>query len=1362
MFLRSCLMMIALTGALSASAVELFCMGESQPQRFDTRMLVAKGFGAAVVHNGGRLIGDANWSPNAVHIVYGTLVVETNVTLTIQVGAVVQFAGGGIYARGDCIANGVRFADVASDEVVSYVLKGNVDTDGATTFLGRNYQDGTPQCGVSDVFLFNTRGYGAAGLAGVVTHEGAVTSDETWSADETHVVYGTLYVAAGITLTIESGAVVKFVGGGLVVDGWCVARGVTFTDLDDDSHGATRANAKLPEASYVLKGEIETDDATVMMCSRGDRSDLADPGVSRVFRLETDLERVLFAGVPREVTFDAAWDGSTAVKVAETRPDGSTVVLTNGTADCKGVFLWDAGETPGLYTLRHVTDTNELSASFYRLFNAMVHSGWITEETVWEASITHVVDGSLKVMSGATLFIEPGAVVKFVEDASLIVSDGGSCVAKEVTFTPLADDTVGGDTLFDGNATVPTQDAYAVNGVEDDETTEYRYMTPPSLVTSGTVNKDTTWKGWNVYRITGDLTIASGVTLTIMPGAIVKFDDGKSLTVSSGATLNAIGTRAQPIVFTSVKDDTVGGDTNGDGDSSTPNSGDWSKISTSGGTANMAHVQILYSSKNSTTGAINMNGGTVTFVDGLIAHGLYDAIGVESGHFYMSNSAVCDCLVACRHWPRDPIVNCVFYDCGRLTQGGGQTFVNCIFSKITETWEAFGFPQNGTTYRNCCFWNEGGSVLTGEGRQDALTVCGKNGNIWGDPLFEDPDNGDFRIKVGSPCFDAGDDASAPERDHYNQPRNGQADIGIFELQYRAVKADIDLALASVAADASAMIGGILNVSWTVENLGSANAAGSWRDTFELIDASGATIKLGSYTVSGGIVAGGKRVFTTKFNVPSAAVGAARLRVKVNAERDVFEGMIMDNNVAYAGGTIDLALATYTPDECSTLVVGAGLSTALTIPADLGITALIIKGGAGVSAYGAYDYMPKALRNDSAAVRLEDGSLLLTLPSTVGADDFTFVIANGGYGAETVSIEPVTESLEITEVTPNRLANTGDGYLTLRGVALDKVAQVRLVGGMTLAPSAFNAASSGELSATFPLADAVPGTYALEVEDAEGETYRLDAAVEVYKPKMGPKLEAHLEIPTAVRQGRIYTGKIVYSNVGDTDMYAPCLRVVAKDALMRMYDDETCDSQTLQMVGISSTYPAGVLSPGDKGELSFGFQAGASPSFTLYIDVDKSTSWREHAAELASAATRLNARGRLVVDTKTIDVFVQECKTGVCVQAISGVVLDESGQPVVHASVSANNAKECLCVDFTDKSGRFVLEGLLANMEYNIKISADNRSVETRQTLKDEDVNDLRVVLNLTSNVKCRVGNIPSFINDYENITVIAQPLYLLL
>src|ERR1019366_6119934 len=102
---------------------------------------------------------------------------------------------------------------------------------------------------------------------------------------------------------------------------------------------------------------------------------------------------------------------------------------------------------------------------------------------------------------------------------------------------------------------------------------------PSGTVITGSVN----WGQVGIpYLINqGSLTINSGASLTIQPGVLVKFRYAPAAWPNSSAyirvqgTLVANGTGTQPIYFTSDRDDTVGGDSNGDGGATVPAAGDW-------------------------------------------------------------------------------------------------------------------------------------------------------------------------------------------------------------------------------------------------------------------------------------------------------------------------------------------------------------------------------------------------------------------------------------------------------------------------------------------------------------------------------------------------------------------------------------------------------------------------------------------------------------------------------------------------------------------------------------------------------------------------------------------------------------------
>ena len=114
---------------------------------------------------------------------------------------------------------------------------------------------------------------------------------------------------------------------------------------------------------------------------------------------------------------------------------------------------------------------------------------------------------------------------------------------------------------------------------------------------SGTISTDTTWNlAGSPYIVTGDVTVASGVTLTIEAGVVVKFQYQDYVGYKRRLIVNGIldlqSTSAEPVVFTSERDDFYGGDSNGDGVATVPAAGNWGYIQINNG-SNVIHNCII-------------------------------------------------------------------------------------------------------------------------------------------------------------------------------------------------------------------------------------------------------------------------------------------------------------------------------------------------------------------------------------------------------------------------------------------------------------------------------------------------------------------------------------------------------------------------------------------------------------------------------------------------------------------------------------------------------------------------------------------------------------------------------------------------
>jgi len=79
------------------------------------------------------------------------------------------------------------------------------------------------------------------------------------------------------------------------------------------------------------------------------------------------------------------------------------------------------------------------------------------------------------------------------------------------------------------------------------------------------IDADVTWTSDNIYILDGRIAVLDGATLTIEEGTVIKAREGsgtnaKALLIARGGKLNALGTAAAPIIFTSIADQILPGE----------------------------------------------------------------------------------------------------------------------------------------------------------------------------------------------------------------------------------------------------------------------------------------------------------------------------------------------------------------------------------------------------------------------------------------------------------------------------------------------------------------------------------------------------------------------------------------------------------------------------------------------------------------------------------------------------------------------------------------------------------------------------------------------------------------------------------
>jgi len=442
---------------------------------------------------------------------------------------------------------------------------------------------------------------------GVYVQTGTTSSNTRWQGDDLPYVFSSFTVGQNKLHMIDAGTVVKFESGGsLIVNGALNADGtssqrIIATSVKDDTYGGDTNNdgtATVPAKSnwaYIIFNDQSIDASSVIDYANilyGGSTygnvylNSASPSITN-----STIEKSGTAGIYLNSSSYPTLSGNTISDnknaIYVNKVPGSLTISHNvlsdstGTASSSGVYLLDASAT--------VISDNTVTANGYGIYATGASSSTVTGNLISANNFgVYATDSSSVTVSSNTISSQVSNSIVMAKNSMVNLASNQTTGNAYNTILLTGSRTV--------NATLPKQDL-------------------PYSIDSFSVGANT--------------------TTTLAAGTIYKFQDSTSLLTVVG-TLLAQGTSSNKIIFTSMKDDSHGGDTNNDGSASQPSAGDWYQISLNENAGNsiLDHVDILYGGKGSGGyygyGAVYIDNSSPEIKNSYFSDNQYSGIKVSS------------------------------------------------------------------------------------------------------------------------------------------------------------------------------------------------------------------------------------------------------------------------------------------------------------------------------------------------------------------------------------------------------------------------------------------------------------------------------------------------------------------------------------------------------------------------------------------------------------------------------------------------------------------------------------------------------------------------------------------------------------
>ena len=601
----------------------------------------------------GTLVGDQNWSAGTVHMLTCDTVVPAGVTLTVDPGTVIKSGtSAGLAVAGTLGVNGSASSPVTFTGIRDDSVGGDTNRDGGLTSPAAGQWDGISASSRARVTLDNTtiawtqRGFSSSGADQSIVREsvvrGAASTGIEISVDRSGADAG------GATIKVSDNSVtnVGSIGISVRATGSPLGSGTVIPVPEVSNNTVTNAGSAAVRVygtalnGSLLRGNNGTGSKPNQIQVGGTlKQSIAVPLGGFPLGLESNL--TVAPGAAMTIAGGEVIQSSNGAgllvqgSLVASGGIGSPVTFTslrddNAAGDTNGDA---AGSTPAAGNWGGISATSRSSLTLDRAVIAYATTSVsssgadvavVRNSTIRNGSYTGInvsVDRSGADAGGATVQVTDTAVSN-VGGAGIHVSATGRPAGSGTTIpVPKVSD----NTVTNAGGVAIRVHGDALNGalLRGNNGTS---SAPNQIQLSGTLKQDLAVPLGGLPLGASDsstLSVAVGATMTVAAGQVIK-------TRNSGfdiaGTLDVNGTADNPVTFTSVRDDTIDGDTNDDSDATTPYRGDWHGISASGrASVTLDRAVVAYA-----TTSVSSSGADVAVVrNSTIRNGSYTGINVS-------------------------------------------------------------------------------------------------------------------------------------------------------------------------------------------------------------------------------------------------------------------------------------------------------------------------------------------------------------------------------------------------------------------------------------------------------------------------------------------------------------------------------------------------------------------------------------------------------------------------------------------------------------------------------------------------------------------------------------------------------------